>query len=273
MRLKLGAPLSEMMLALAILGSFSMSSAFGQTEPQSPAELIKYLTYQSDRPFALDCGTDLAEARHQRALTRSLVKMRTSAVPAIEEAIDSFEARGEKSAVGLHVGWLLFAYAEIEGPAAYPRLHRLIRNRPLGSFTIVVDNSMALAFGLTSYVSSSRTTLPAAIFRCDRFEEPRDALDTMILAWEKDDAESLKATLGPTASSALTELLKGRTWADLRSTLWHDGSQKGTAVGYRFDLPGRWSEPEETLEDHRSRGDVYTNYDGPATETSFTSPS
>jgi hypothetical protein len=34
----------------------------------------------------------------------------------------------------------------------------------------------------------------------------------------------------------------------MRAELWQGKSGGGVAVGYRFEVPGRWSEPEETLE-------------------------
>jgi hypothetical protein len=299
-----------MRLLLAVLGS-SASGAHAQTE-QSPRALIRYLTYQSDRPDQhgmlkgssgiFSCGPALAEARDHRALTRSLVRMGTSAVPAIEEAINSFEALGENSEIWSQAGWVLLAYAQIEGPAAFPRLHRLIGNPKLGAYAFGVDNSIALALGLTSYVSSFRRTgrpiqhqcrlpgsdavsfgpkpcklpsreVPIESFHCDRGEEPRDALDRMILAWETDDRPSLEAALGPTAESALTQLLKDTTWAAMRSALWSGRPKTNVDVGYRFDVPGRWSESEGTLEDERLAGNPQGNYNHPEIKTSLTTRS
>jgi hypothetical protein len=296
-------------ICLIVLLTTTSNSAIGQTEPQSPRDLIRYLTYQADRPdihgifsVAFSCGTTLGEAQDQRALTRSLVALGSPAVPAIEEALDSFEAYGYKSKVQPGMAWLLYTYARIKGPAAYPRLHRLIGNPMLGSWAVGIDNSIALEFGLTSYVSSFRETghpaqhecaapgsdtgslgpkpckpplheIPVESFRCDRGAEPRDVLDKLILPWETNDRLSLEATLGPTAASALTELLKGRTWATMRSASWPRMAQKNVEVGYRFHVSGRWSEPEETLEEHRPAGNLEEDYDHPEIETSFTNRS
>ena len=143
---------------LVALGWFSATSAIGQTEPQPPRDVIKLMDWSDqsgEHGTVITCGRVLAEARYQRDLTRQLVKMGTPAIRAIEEALDSFETRGEKSEIGWHAGWLLLAYAQIKGPAAYPRLHKLIGNPKLGAYA---DSGwitlIALAFGLTSYVSS-----------------------------------------------------------------------------------------------------------------------
>ena len=128
-----------MTMLLAALGLLSVIPAIGQTETRSPADLIRYLTYQFGRPdehgmvkgqsVVFSCGPAIGEQRDDRKLTKSLVAFGASAVPAIEEALDSFEARGEESEVASKVGWLLLAYARIKGPAALPRLSR-ITGRP-----------------------------------------------------------------------------------------------------------------------------------------------
>jgi hypothetical protein len=40
----------------------------------------------------------------------------------------------------------------------------------------------------------------------------------------------------------------------MRAELWPGKSGGGVAVGYRFEVPGRWSEPDDTLEE--KTGDV-----------------
>jgi hypothetical protein len=265
---------------LGFIGLLSASNAIGQTEPQSPSALIRYLTYQSDRPdkhgmtkgqsTVFNCGPSLGEARDNRAITKSLVNLGPSAIPAIEEALDSFELRGKKSEVASEAGWLLLAYARIKGPAAYPRLRRMYANSGLTAFANTMDNSFALAFGLTSYVSASRG-IPD--FRCSRGEEPRDALDRLILAWERDDRVSLEASLGPRAKSVLDQLLKGRAWATMRTELWPTTFGRSVGMGYRFAASGRWAEPEETLEEERGQGAIDGNSNNPEIETLFKSSS
>jgi hypothetical protein len=287
--------------------------ALGQTAPQSPAELIRYLTYQSDRPDKngtkkgafqrFSCGEIYWEGEDDRALTMSLVKMGLPAVPAIEEALDSLEARGWKSGVALQAGWLMGAYARIKGPEAFPRLHKLVGNPNLADHAYGVDGSIALALGLTSYVSSfarlpaldgvhtctvagstaeelkvtpcvppSREKSPFRI-HCGRGDEPKDALDDLILAWETDDRLLLETNLGPNAGSALEQLLRGKTWAAMRSELWPGPSDRSIEVGYRFAISGGWSEPDETLEEKRGPRSFEGSYDNPEIETLFTNSS
>jgi hypothetical protein len=199
------------------------------------------------------------------------------AAPALEEALDSFEARAKKSEVALKARWLLLAYARIKGQAAYPRLRRLYDNTSLAEYAIGLDSAVALALGLTSYVSAlrgmqmqgfhqcsganstvslSRTPcvapareIPYRTIRCDRGAEPKDTLDRLILAWETDDRVSLEASLGPAARAALDRLVEGKTWAAMRAEFRSNASGRAVAMGYRFALSGRWSEPDETLEE------------------------
>jgi hypothetical protein len=117
-----------------------------------------------------------------------------------------------------------------------------------------LDDAIALSLGLTSYVSDSRSGIRR--FRCVRSPEPRDALDQLILAWEKNDRSMLEASLGPRARGALTALLKGSTWEAMQSELWQGKSGDGLAVGYRFGISGGWAEPDETLEQEREPGDA-----------------
>jgi hypothetical protein len=115
-------PTVTVLFAVALL---SGNQARAQTSPATPADLIRYLTYQSDRPNAhgatkgqliiFSCGPSLGEARDDRALTNRLVAMGDPALPAIEDALDSFEANGEKSPFASKAEWLLLAFAHIKG--------------------------------------------------------------------------------------------------------------------------------------------------------------
>ncbi len=282
------------------LGLLGAKSSIGQTEPRSASELVRYLTYQSDRPnahgvlrgvpFAFSCGSTLGEARDDRAITQSIVKLGDSAVPALEDALSSFEAKGERSEVATKVGWLMLAYARIKGPSAFPVLDRMIGNPRLSDSALGIDNAIALAFDFTSYVSSFRGVslaafhqctvpnstartlsptpcvppsheLPVESFRCDRGEEPRDALDRFVLAWETGNDLSLKASLGPTARSASDRMPRLKPLG------------RDVQLGYRFHVPGRWSEPDETLEGEREWGALTANYTSSELETIFTNSS
>jgi len=236
-------------LLLGLAGLLPLGVVLGQVGGRSPSEMIKDLT---SRPgtATFTCGQGMARNREERAVAESLAALGASVAPDIEAALDSIEERGIQSASAAGSGWLVFAYARIKGPAAYPRLHRLIGNSGLDFLRMYLDQAVALSLGLTSYVS--RLTPPIARLLC-RAEEPRDTLDQVILAWERNDREKLEQRLGPNASAALSTLLRGRTWADMRAQLWPVKSGEAVAVGYRFETTGRWSEPEETLDDQLQR--------------------
>jgi len=170
----------------------------------------------------------------------------TEGLPEIERSLVEVEKKGLRSAFGYNAPWLLYAYAKVKGPEALPRLERT-RGLKIGSLEGAIDSSVALALGLTSYVSAPQT-LGLGDPIC-RSWEPRDALDRLILAWEGDDRSGLEADLGPHAAAALSALLEGRTWREMRRKFWHADAGGSSAVGYRFDSADRWSEPEETLED------------------------
>jgi hypothetical protein len=291
-------------VAVAFLGATSIAA---QTEAKGPSELIRYLTYQADRPdlhgmvkgesAAFSCGPLLGEARDNRALTKALVSLGPSSLPALDDALDSFEARGDRSEVAPEAGWLLLAYARLKGSGAYPRLHRMYGNPDLVSYSSSLDAALALAFGFTSYLSELRATQtfqdhvcintdgsstlsqtpceagqqeqPLNIFRCDRGKEPRDSLDRLILAWQVGNRVSVEASLGPNARSALRTALKGRSWEGLQRELRSGASGRSIAIGYRFSLSGRWSEPDETLQDEREPTKVAAGANRFEIETQF----
>jgi hypothetical protein len=67
-------------------------------------------------------------------------------------------------------------------------------------------------------------------------------------------------SLGASARATLDPVLKGGGWLPMRLALGRGNSAWGAAaVGYRFETPGPWSEPAETLAPpevgpfHRSR--------------------
>jgi hypothetical protein len=227
------------MFALLLTAAIGLS----QAPQRSPADLIRYLTWQSDRPGRADlaassnaCGTLLREDQEDQPAIRTLVGLGASAIPDIEAAFDVVEASGLESGIAGHEWPLFRAYAEIKGPAAYPRLRKMIGGPRLDSplATVIradLDSAIALSFGLTSYVSAVRA--PVKTFNCDG-DRPQDVLDQLILAWERDDRTWLEQQLGPDAAAALGSLLNGRTWADMRGQLWPGKSNPGAAVGYRF---------------------------------------
>jgi hypothetical protein len=149
--------------------------------------------------------------------------------------------------------------------ATYPAL--MVENPRLVDYANSVDNAIALALNPTSYVSSARTAI--ALFRCERTDEPRDALDKVILAWEKDDRIVLEATLGPTVPSESDEPVLQA----IRAGRWSRSFGVPVQVGYRFTIPGRWSEPEETFEVDKKKAHRQSSDDNPQIATVFTNSS
>jgi hypothetical protein len=241
-----------------------------RTGHQSASDLIAFLTYQSGRRFNPDmsiCGY-LAALEDERA-TGSLVELGASANPDLEKELDPLEKSTEAPYFS-GAGWLLQAYAEINGRSAYPRLRRMTRN-PLIMSGIEVDSSIAVSLGLTSYVSSVKEPIKD-YFDCYRPEEPREALDSVILAWERNDREWLEKNLGPRAKAVLSSMLKGRSWADLRVELWRGAPTDDVAIGYRLDVPGRWSQPwvAESLKEAWGEVDLKRLPANPAIRALFT---
>ena len=84
---------------------------------------------------------------------------------------------------------------------------------------------------------------------CSLREQPREALDVIIRALERNDDFTFRAQLGPDAKMALDSILKNKPWNELRTQLLRQKtSLSDFAVGYQFDVAGAWSEPAETLE-------------------------
>jgi len=230
----------------AVLALLLVSTVAGQPQDRSPSHLIAFLNYESDdrrgKPRTWSCG----EFRRNREAAKLLAKVGEAALPSIAGELDSIEESDEpERAAG--AGWLLFAFAKIEGPAAYPRLRRMIGNPKFSFLGLALDSAIALSLGMTSYVSSLEAASP--IIDCGGPGEPRRALNQLILGWEKNDRRWFEGSLGPRARASLRALLNGRTWGDIRKRLWDVRSSRGVAVGYQFEIAGRWSEPDETLED------------------------
>jgi hypothetical protein len=255
-------------LAMVVAGLALLVPIDAVGQERSPSDWIRFLTYQSDdrrgKPYLFQCG----QVNADRAAARSLAKLGSSAIPDIERALDSLEERGARSEFSLNAGWLPLAYARIEGQAGIPRLRRLIGNPKLEGVLprVVVDWALALALGLTSMVSDSRGYIDVVC----RAEQPRDALDRLILAWEKNDRAKFVAALGPEARAQLHNAIKGSTWQAWRTNLWPRKGAKGAAVGYRFHTSGKWADPEETLGEPRDNEDLSPRTARPDLETQFT---
>jgi hypothetical protein len=242
-----------------------------RAQGRSAADLIRSLTDQSDRPDLenermglFSCGQVTADLE----AAKSLVRLGDSAIPEIEKELDAIEERGYQLGDGSM--WLQLAYARIKGPDAFPRLRRMGGGPKLGFHWHNADSAIALSLSLTSYVSDSRSLAKSA--RCSPGPKPRNALDQLVLAWERDDRIGLEASLGPRAGAALKSLLAGRAWADMRAGLWSGGPGDGLAVGYRFEPPGWWSRPEETLGEEGEYV-ALANPENPDFETQFVNAS
>jgi hypothetical protein len=230
--------------ALALLAG----SASGQTRSDSASALIK--TLSKPRPkgqpivVRFHCGMIIGP-RRERQTAKELVQLGRTALPDLERAFDSIEGKGWESSLYENAGWLFFAYARILGPAAVPRLQRMATNPKLRNARRSLDDALALSLGLTSYVSGMGYPSPSLV--CGR-DLPRDALDKLVVSLEHGDLAKLQETLGPEARNALDQALHARSWETIRQEIWRPRPGVDHAVGYRFEIQGPWSEPEETLE-------------------------
>jgi hypothetical protein len=269
MRAKMIARLSCPTVLLGLFVWVVPLASADQPPRMSASELLAFLTYQSNRPGKtreqmgmFGCGA-LPE---NRAAARALVELGPAALPALEQALASIEKSGDRSEFLLNAGWWLTAYAKIEGERSYSRFQQMMNAPKLSFLRPDLETPIAVALGLTSYVSGSWGL--GRVFRC-RAQQPRDALNLLIVAWQNNDRHWLEASLGPEARSALDALLKNRTWQEASASLWRTGSCGGGAIGYRFPGSGEWSDPEETPQDvpaHRPDGAV----DSFTVETRFT---
>jgi hypothetical protein len=145
---------------------------------------------------------------------RAIVKSLSgdAAVPAMEAKLDALEAMAP--GIPLNARWLMLAYARVRGLTACPRLQPL--SRLSESHCDAADTALALAWNLTAYVSlRNRQLVVPGEFRCDGGgQNPQDVLRAF-----------LREKLGKRDNSI--------------------------GIGYRFRNAGRWSEPEETLEEER----------------------
>ena len=235
-------------LLLILMSLLWRGSVTGQTPDQSLTDLINHADRRPERVWGImvgTCGSFGIEAEKERTDARSRVKSGASAILDINAVFDLIERRGKDSELGYNPAWLLYAFAKIEGPEAFPRLREMRGDPSFNFLDAAVDGSAALSLGITSYVSGWRQSVGAWC----RSPEPRDALDQLILAWEKGDRALLEGALGPHARTALSSLLKERTWDAIRAQFWYAKPSDRLAVGYRLDLQGPWSEPPEPLED------------------------
>jgi hypothetical protein len=170
-------------------------AASGQTQDRSPDELIQFLTGQSRQSKAqilglFNCGVDQT-AREDREAVRLLINHGSAAAPKLELFLDWLSS--SQANIVPNVPLLLSSYAQIEGSASFPFLWKLHTSANFHQLDSALDDSIALSFGLTSYISTSQE--PGLIIQC-RDQQPRDALDLLIRSWQSGNREWLEASLG-----------------------------------------------------------------------------
>jgi hypothetical protein len=260
----------SMLFLAVVLGIDSKA----QVREGPAAGLVRFLQRAPDDVESFGMGNGCADSRPDRLAAMALVSLGEPVVPEIEKALDSIVKPNRLSEVWRHSVWLLYAYAKIKGPGAYPRLQGIVNSPMADQLGAAVDRAVALASGLTSYVSSFHQPpglrmTDGRTFFC-RAQEPRDALDRLILGWEKNDLSLVQASLGPNARSALNRFLK----ENLGSSHPEPPQSPMFGVGYRFDVAGRWASPEETLDEKTGGdGDIEPRFTDPQLETMFTTSS
>jgi hypothetical protein len=159
---------------------------------------------------------------------------------------------------------LALADATIEGPKAYPVLRRMLDDPRFEPFRYSLTNAIAVALHLTTYVD--RAVEPPYGYSC-RGSEPRDALASLIFALESGDRELLNKTLGPVAAFPAS---RGADWWPDARPLNRDPA-KPLSMGFRFNVRGTWSLPEDFLEERtgpNSGSDptavIETHFSGPS---------
>jgi len=221
---------SGRLLILALLGLLPVGA-------QSSSDLVNFLIRdrEPEELLVFTCG-ETEEDRKDEAAAEALVKLGDAAIPVIEKALGWIEAQGRRGEFVPNSWLLLHTYAQIRERAALSRLQSMIDNPDLVFLENTLDDSVAVSLGLTSYVSRrSWTAPPISPPAFCVVQQPRQALDRLILAWEVNDRSSLESNLGPRAKEALSLLLNGRAWADMRAYLWRGRPGGDVAVGYRFE--------------------------------------
>lgn len=253
---------------------FHALAAVGHAQEASPRALVDFLTYRSDRPGRSAVLAGIGGCGHMqedRAAATALAAIGTSAVPSIEEALTDIERRGAQSEFSLGAAWLLDSYARIKGTSGFPRLRSMIGVPRLDFLQVGLSGAVSISLGITSYVSSSSP--PGAYLSCNRPLEPRHALSQLVLAWENDDLPSIEASLGPDSLAALESLLRDRPWPGLREEIWPRKGDRTVSVGYQFQVPGPWSQADETLDRLGSQGGALASPSNTGIETRFTTGS
>lgn len=222
------------------------SSANGQSTSKSPSEIIASITNRDGLWPAnvFSCGIATKDEQ-DRALAAQLTRDGPLAITQLEQVFDSLQARGAESPYFQRPGWFFLAYARMLGPSASQRLRTMMADPKLIDLQVALDRALAVSFGVTSYISAARKYGPGDL--CRR-AEPRDALDELIAAFEQGDLSRLQPILAPAATTGLRQTQGDRSWGDFHHEIWPFPPKGQSAVGYLFEVNGRWSEPEQVLE-------------------------
>ncbi len=254
---------------LAHLGLLLLAAATAEAQGESPDEIIRFLTYQTDRSgkLAVEMGLfGCGGGADDRAAEESVVRLGGAAGPELETALVSLESSGDSSPFALNAGWLPVAYAKIKGRSASDRLLELEREPQLAFLRASLQNALSISLSLTSYISSSTHT--GKKFLC-RDGQPRDALDGIVLGWLRNDRQLLDASLSARSKTAVNELEKRIGWSGVRAQLWKVGTADGAAIGYRLSADASWSLPDDTLIENQQKGGAAQHRENPVVETRF----
>ncbi|HUA87259.1 MAG TPA: hypothetical protein VMB85_25555 [Bryobacteraceae bacterium] len=207
----------------------------------SPSQLVKFVTYQN-RSDAYDgtltCDADSpAKKKDQDAIER-LVSLGERSVPALEQEFGAISKKGENGQYTPNLQRLFYVYARIRGARAFPRLRDMELSQQFSFATVSLDGAIAVALGLTSYLSIAHPS-QRLLVACQG-QQPRDALNQMIVAWERGDPLWFETSLGETAARAVA-VKDDDEWQAFRGTFWRDAPN--AAIGYKFQVPARLSEP------------------------------
>lgn len=168
------------------------------------------------------------------ATALKLIEIGRPAVRSIEKGLASLEADGARPAYTSGPDWLLYAYARIEGAAAYPVLARMLHGKTAPALNYGLERAVAISLGLSSF----RTSLHGS--RAQPTFGPitaNDALDQLVLSWILDDPAAFQAALGPRASQAFERAVGSSRWRALRQELLRPAARPVVGFGYRLPTP------------------------------------
>jgi hypothetical protein len=206
----------------------------------SASQLVKFVTYQNRSEVfdpTLNCVATGPAKRDQEAIER-LVSLGKRSLPALEEEFSEIAKRGDNAKYSKNTPLLLYAYARIGGARSFPLLRDMELSQRFTFATVPLDGAIAVALGLTSYLSIAHP--PLRVLVACQGQQPRDALNQMIASWERGDRLWFETSIGETAARAVTAK-DDNEWGAFRGVFWRDAPN--AAIGYKFKAPASLSEP------------------------------